>query len=123
VRDLGVYLQGASGRSFRYGRHDCVTFAAGWVLARTGRDLIAGLDYGNLREGRAILAAMGHDGLADAARAVLPEIQRLRARPGDLALVRGGFGIVTGPTIACLGRRRGLAHWPLSEADAVFRVE
>jgi hypothetical protein len=123
MTDLASYLHAASGRAFRYGRHDCVTFGAGWVLARTGRDLLAGLDYGSLREGRAILAAAGHEGLADAAGALLPEIQRLRAQPGDLALVRGGFGIVTGPTIACLDRHRGLTHWPLTEADAVYRVE
>jgi hypothetical protein len=122
VTDLAAYLRAAAPRSFRYGRHDCVTFAAGWVLARTGRDLLAGLDYANLRDGRALLSAAGHGGLADAAGAVLPEIQRLRAQPGDLALVRCGFGIVTGSTIACLGRRRGLTHWPLTDAAAVFRV-
>lgn len=123
MTDLAAYLQAASGRSFRYGQHDCVTFGAGWVLARTGRDLLAGLNYGSLREGRAILAAAGHEGMADAAGSLLPVIQRLRARPGDIALVRGGFGIVTGATIACLDRHKGLTHWPLTEAETMFRVE
>jgi hypothetical protein len=119
---LGEYLRAAGARPFRYGRHDCTTMCAGWVLARTGRDLLDGWAYGSLREGQALLAARGHATQADAAAAVLPEIAPLMARVGDVAEVDGALGIVTGDTVALLRRPAGLVHRPLTDALRAFRV-
>jgi hypothetical protein len=119
---LSSYLRAAAARPFRYGRHDCTTMCAGWVQARTGRDLLDGWAYGSLRTGRDLLAARGFVTQADAAAAVLPEIDPLRARVGDVAEVEGALGLVTGDTVALLRRPAGMVHRPLTDARRAFRV-
>jgi hypothetical protein len=122
MNGLAAYLRAAAARPFRYGRHDCTTFAAGWVKARTGRDLMDGMSYATLRGGRALLAAQGFATQADAAAASLAEIEPLRARVGDVAEVDGALGIVAGETVALLRRPAGLVHRPLTDARRAFRV-
>ena len=120
--DLADWLRAAEARPFRYGRWDCVRFTAGWVERATGTDPLAGNTYDSLAGGRALLAANGWVDLRAAVTATLPEIPRLWAVPGDLAMIDGGLGIVTGAEVACLRRGGGLLYLPLDTAEAVWRV-
>lgn len=126
VMMLAAWLQAAEGRAFRFGRHDCVRFAAGWVREATGRDVLADWPYASLRAGEALLAARGLADLRAAVGTVLPEVAPLAARVGDLALIDGGFGpglgIVTGAEVVGLRRGRGLVRHPLSDALTAWRV-
>lgn len=119
--DLRRYLATCEARVFRYGRHDCALFAAGWVRLRTGRDLTLGIRYASLREGSARLLAEGYADHVAVAAAQLAEIAPLQARPGDIAVLRGALGIVTGERLALPGRR-GLAYAPLTMAGRAFAL-
>lgn len=118
---LIAHAGAARTRRFRYGRHDCALFAAGWVRLVTGRDLTPGWRYTSLRDGRAQLLAAGHADHIALAAAHLPEIAPARAGIGDLAVVGRALGIVAGETIYVL-QSRGLASLPLTAASRAFRV-
>jgi hypothetical protein len=115
---LASYLRDAERRRFRYGRWDCVQFAGGWVKIAAGVDPIDGIKYRSLDEGRAILSGQN---LKDAVSAQFSEVPRLWSVPGDLAMVDGALGIVTGIEIACVARR-GLQYVPLDHAETCWRV-
>lgn len=121
--DLGAYLRAAEARPFRYGRHDCVLFASGWVHAATGRDVLSAWSYRSAKEGEALLAARGLPGLAAAVDTVLERRPILWARRGDIVMVRGGLAIVTGAEAVGLRRPAGLETVSLAEADIAWRVE
>lgn len=121
-----AYAQGAREASFRPGKHDCATFAAGWVKQCGGPDLMKGLrsKYRSLKKGRELAAEMGHASELDLCAAHLAEVPRLMAQSGDVAWVDDGestgFGLVAGEVIYCL-TPRGLGHVPLDKAARVFR--
>jgi hypothetical protein len=119
---LDEYLVDFYARPFRYGEHDCALFAAGWVKARTGRDLAAGIKYTSCKEGLRALRGLGFRRPADMAEAFLQEIPVAHARAGDLAVISGALGIVAGERIAVL-RAEGLGWMTLLDADRAFRVE
>lgn len=121
-RNPGEYLRAAGARRFRYGRHDCVQLAAGWVRLVTGADLLEGWSYDSLERGRGLLEARGFAGLEAAVDAVLPRTPVLTARVGDIALIDGALGIVTGARVTGLSRRGGLETVPLDRAAAAWRV-
>lgn len=90
---LREFLRTAEQRPFRYGRHDCCTVAAGWIVRMGGRDVLANRRYGSMREGLSIAHAEGHDNhlpwLAEACDRIAP----LAARAGDLAVCVEGHGL------------------------------
>lgn len=120
---LREYLRAAEARPFRYGRWDCALFTAGWVRAVTGRDLMQGRGYTSLREGRVVLAELGHADHVEAAAALLPVVDGgvAMAQAGDIAALGSSLGIVVGERIAFLGRH-GLEYRPLMSADRAFMV-
>lgn len=118
---LSEYIASARNRPFRYGRHDCALFAAGWVRAKTGRDLTLGIKHRSLRDGIEQLRAAGFESHVEVAAAHLEEIPALFAARGDIAAVGGALGIVMGERIAML-EKTGLATVPLTSATRAFRV-
>lgn len=118
---LGDYLASAQGKTFRYGSHDCAMFAARWVLAQTGRDLMLGIRYRSLREGLELLRAAGFESHIEAAASQLEEVPPLMARRGDIAAVERCLGIITGERVALL-ERDGMATVPLTSATRAFRI-
>jgi hypothetical protein len=116
---LREYLAACRAKPFAAGSHDCAQFVAGWIEASTGRDLRP-WRYRSLYAGRKRLAREGHADLASLAAAHLAEVPRLRALPGDVAIVEGQFGIVAGEVIAVL-REHGMGWVPLTAAQRVFR--
>lgn len=118
---LHEYIRANRARRFRYGRHDCALFAAGWVIASGGPDLTLGITYASLTDGLAQLRARGFSDHVAVAAAHLPAVPVLRARAGDLAEIDGALGIVTGETVAVLARN-GVGVRPLTDARRAFRV-
>ncbi|SDW78472.1 DUF6950 family protein [Roseicitreum antarcticum] len=124
---LTDYIKTASARPFRYGRHDCCTVAAGWVLLATGRDVLEGHRYTTLREGVALLAAHGMRSHADVFARVLPRAARLLLRAGDIAVIEGqerdALGIVLpgGERVFCF-RRGGVATIPITACKHGYEV-
>jgi len=123
-----AYAQDARETAFRPGKHDCATFAAGWVRQCGGPDLMAGLrsKYRSLKKGRELAAEMGHASELDLCAAHLAEVPRLMAQSGDVAWVQdngdnAGFGLVAGEIVYCLTPKGGLGHVPLDKAARVFR--
>lgn len=114
------YISIAKRRRFRYGSHDCVTFAGRWAEGLSGKRLVP--SYATLREGREILGAQSPvDVLARECR----EVPVLMAQKGDVAALPSdtdlpALGIVCGHRIACfVGRQIGFV--PLDHAERVFR--
>lgn len=117
---------------FAWGRHDCCTFAADWVLVRTGRDPMAALRglFSPLAAMRALRRLGGFVAAADALlgnRLAAPAL----ARPGDVCLVSSGrrpgrasghaFGVCLGSRIAAPGPSQ-LVLLPITSAEASWRV-
>jgi hypothetical protein len=121
---LHSYIAAQAGRRFRFGTHDCVTFAGRWAEHVTGRKIVPA--YKTRREGLDVLGARP---MLDVLRAEFVEVPRLRAQVGDLALLDSidddlpALGIVAGQgRVACFTRERTLGYAALSDARHVFRV-
>ena len=122
-----AYAQDARETAFRPGKHDCATFAAGWVKRCGGPDLMKGLrsKYSSLKKGRELAAEMGYATELDVVVAHLHEVPRLMAQSGDVAWIEdgesAGFGLVAGEIVYCLTPKGGMGHVPLDRAARVFR--
>lgn len=124
---LGAYLADAARTPFVEGRHDCALFAAGAVLAMTGKDPAARFRgrYRTTKGGLRVLRRAGyHDHLA-LAEAHFEEVPPAFARVGDLAAVPGAdgpaLGVVQGERIYVL-RPEGLGSVSLLQATRALRV-
>ena len=94
MRDLSAmaaYIAAREAMPFAWGRNDCVTFAAGAVLALTGRDPLAGIPAWKT-ERAALIGLKRRGGLAAAVSHVLTEIPTGHAHRGDIGLVPGPDG-------------------------------
>jgi len=119
---------------FRWGRHDCVSFACEAALAMTGADPLAAFrgTYADEAGAEAILAAHGGPGLEAFCDGLLgrfgcgPVAPPLLARRGDLALVPSGnqltLGVVLGAEGVAAPGLRGLAFAPLKSAVRAWSV-
>lgn len=126
MTDLRRYLRDAESRPFRYGRHDCFTVPAGWIIACGGPDVSAGRKYTSLRGGLRIAAADGYANHLPYFEAVCDRIERLRARAGDLAVLLDGLmptiGIVRpGGEDVFFMDRRGAVRAPLTAISYCMR--
>ena len=118
---LDEYIRAHRNTRFRYGRHDCALFAAGWVREAIGLDLTLGITYRSRKDGFEQLRAAGYESHVHVTAAMLTEIVPLLARPGDLAVVEDALGIVLDERIAAPGPK-GLMLGPLTSATRAFRV-
>lgn len=126
-RALSAEISRSLARPFAWHENDCCSFAARCVLAVTGQDLFAIYlgSYSNERGAMRVLKA--HGGIATICDALLGERgQPLRARRGDLVLVRGA---ATSDAIAvCVGSHafmpgpRGLGAKPIGDWLAAWNV-
>lgn len=112
--------------SFRWGRNDCVRFAALAVRAQTGADPLEGLPrWRTRREALAVTDQQG--GLIAALDARFERIAPAFAKRGDLAGIEDRlFGvrlmIVEGATLIGPGRR-GLQRLPRGVMDFAWSIE
>lgn len=118
---LHDYIARAARRRFRYGTHDCVQFAGGWIRHAIGRDVFP--EYRNKRDGVRVL---GDGWIGDYLSPHFSEVPPLMALPGDVAILPsddgiGAFGIVTGDRVTAFGPR-GLSTFDLLAAQRVFRI-
>lgn len=109
---LAAFVDDRRDRRFEWGRHDCVTLAADWVIEATGDDLLAHFRgrWACRRTAEALLAELG--GLRAAATMVLGP-----ARP-PAELMRGDIVLCTDADIGeflgvCLGADSVHAGGPL----------
>lgn len=125
MTDLRAYLDDMASQPFRYGRHDCFTAAARWIVLCGGRDVSR--SYASLREGLALAAAEGHGNHLPWLEEACDRIPVLMARAGDLAVFLDeslpAVGIVRpgGEDVMSLGRS-GPGIAALTAADYCLRV-
>ena len=114
---------------FSWGDADCMTFICAYLTA-------AGCHPDDIRHGhwkseRAALRGvrqLGHDSLASLLDAYFERIPRIRARDGDLALVKtaddwgGAAGLVAAHRVHAMGRD-GLQRLPLQDVQIVWRPQ
>ena len=94
TRDCGAmaaYIAARTAVPFAWGSNDCVTFAAGAVLALTGRDPLAGIPAWQ-SERAALIGLKRRGGLFAAVSSVLPQIAPAHAHRGDIGAVMGPDG-------------------------------
>lgn len=111
---LVAYLAAREATPFGWDRtdpgvQDCLTYAAGAVLAQSGVDLLAGAPaWTNEEEARRIIALRG--GLEAIVDAHLAEVPRAMAMRGDIGAVLGPRGpllvVIEGDTLAAPGPLR-----------------
>ncbi len=120
---LAAYIAQRRETAFEWGRHDCVTFAAGAVHAITGRSPVV-VDWGSQLDAVRALRARG--GLAEAVDYVLPRADSpLLAKRGDVVMVeqlgKAWLAVVdaagwVAPSVD------GLVRGPLESASIAWRV-
>ncbi len=121
---LAEYLEGARGRPFSFGTHDCATFAAGAVAALTDAEIEVPRVESAADYARFVLAAGSlHDHVVDRLGEPLPS--PAHAQRGDLVLMllddRPTLGVCIGAEVAGPGPG-GMVTMPMSIAAAAWRV-
>lgn len=123
---LDGYLRQRAARPFAWGRQDCCTYAADWVLLATGKDPMAGLrGLDTAVAARRTLQELGGMRAAWDARH-RPHIAGPYAQAGDIAMVSldgGGsaMAICTGAWLAVPGTDK-VELLPITRAEATWRV-
>lgn len=121
---LDRLIRAAERRPFKWGEHDCCTFAAACVEARTGRRL-ALPQWGSEAEAQGLLAERG--GLHGAVTKLLGEpVPPLMARAGDVVLALDAEGrellAVCAGSVLVAPAARGLSAMPLTAGRHAWRV-
>lgn len=123
---LTRYIDAHRATPFAWGEHDCVLFAAGWILEATGRDPIADL-RGRWTDDRSALRLIAElETLRNWCESRLGEsVSCALARRGDVALVefdgRSSLGVVVGEHVALAGVER-MEFVPLDTARMAWHV-
>lgn len=111
---LAGYLEEARQTPFAWGRHDCVSFAAGWFCLMTGRDTYApwrGRYSTRFGAARHIYEAGARDMIAAGTILFGASVkEKVLINRGDIVLAQNAFGIVTGPGAVFLKEGGGLAE-------------
>jgi len=113
------YLAQNRTKTFSWGTHDCVTFVAGWVKARTGYDHLGGVPQwkGHLAAERLVLKLGGLEkALDDRFEKINPHL----AVDGDIALHEASIRLFNGIYITGPGHD-GLVFLPRLEAKCAWR--
>jgi hypothetical protein len=99
---LAHYITSHLGRPFKWGEHDCVLFAVGWLEHATGRDYLSPYKPWStaLEAARKVADSGGLDALFDAE---LEPIEPNFAVDGDLAIIRGTAYLFSGPHVVSVG--------------------
>jgi hypothetical protein len=122
---LWDYIDAAKDQPFVWGTRDCATWVADWRCIITGQDA-AQAWRGRYRTERGALRAIRRAGFASIEEwvdSIAPRLPGpLLAQRGDVAMVQGALGIVTGAQIAALSPG-GLVFVPLTDAEMAWRVE
>lgn len=124
---LSGHIEASLSRTFRWGTHDCFTFAMHWVLLATGRDLLAELPCWNTAR-EALLTIKEHGGFEAWLDDRLPRIDPRMACDGDLALHGRPAGRMPHSVLIFSGRYiigpgpDHLDFLPREEAVAAWRV-
>lgn len=128
ARQLTYYLAEVQAKPFDWAAWNCCHFAAGWVRRFTGFDPMAGLPTmdSRLSAHRVIASLGGSLRRAWSSRLHAADLLPSLARPGDVVLVAvdgvDAVGLCAGRTAAVL-TERGVAHVPMTEAAAAWRLE
>lgn len=127
VSRLFAVVDGAHGRPFEWGQHDCCLFAARCIDAMTGSDWEGDLAacYHDEDSAKAYIVAEG--GIrASVSRRFGEPVQPLLARRGDLVLVDTPMGnavsVCIGPTLVAAGPS-GFTALPLSAGLCSWRID
>jgi hypothetical protein len=110
---LAAYLEPLRDRPFKWGKHDCCTFAAGAVRAMTGEHSMPEF-RGKYRDGvgaAKALQTIGKGTLISTMNAKFKRVPVSHAHRGDLVMVDGNLGIAFGDIslhVGAEGEREGL---------------
>lgn len=125
---LHDYIQSCARTPFQLGQHDCATFATGWVLAATDKDISQGLAgrYRTIAGGLRHVRKLGYADHVALIAAHLPERDSTSAAmPGDIVVLPGESGLALG---ICAGENAqmlsesGIVAVDMSEALRVFEL-
>ena len=123
-RLLNEYIAKALKRQFRYGRHDCCTFACGAVRAMTGVDPMKPFRgaYKNEKEAASALRTIGSGTLYSTFRSVFGNpVPGASGKRGDVAYHEKSCGVVVGRNAIFFGEN-GYILIPISKLEKAFRV-
>jgi hypothetical protein len=125
---LHDYIRSTARTPFALGQHDCATFATGWVLAATGRDISQGLAgrYRTYAGGLRQVRKLGYeDHVALIAAHLLERASLVDAVIGDIVVVQGEDGLALG---ICAGdhaqvlTERGVGAVDMAQVLRAFEV-
>lgn len=114
---------------FEWGRRDCVTFIAQWVLLSANRRLIpAGLSWNDEASADSAMLAMGCLDVRALAGRFLEPCERTAAMAGDVVSRRmmpcrgWTLGICAGAGARFLSLNSGLIEFPMSRCGSAWRI-
>lgn len=123
---LHAYITANMRKSFEWGAHDCALFAAGWIKAATGIDMLANYpSWTSEQEAAEVIALSG--GLSAVMDRQFHRIEPAMAKDGDVALRKdirtgqSGLCIFSGSHIVTTGENR-LMFIDRSEAECAWSL-
>lgn len=115
---LADYIAARLDRPFKWGEHDCVLFAVGWLEHCTGRDYLgAHRPWHSARQAMRKVEHLG--GLAHMFDTYLTRINPHLAADGDLTIHQGVAALFSGPHIVSVGDS-GLVFIDRTEASCAW---
>lgn len=122
---FNAWLEEALAAPHEFGKHDCIITAVEAIKAQTGRDYAAGHKgrYDSRKAALLYLKALGFSSIAALLNDMLDPVPPAFAQRGDIVLVDGAPGVVTG-TMALVIHDGGDGHlWaPRSEWKRAWSV-
>ena len=120
---LDAAIEAARGRPFKWGEHDCATWASEVVCAITGARYWFAASYGSEKDADREIERLGLDSLAAGVSRVLEPLESpLLAQRGDIVQHKiGALGVCVGSMAMCL-RERGLIAVPVKNCVRAWRV-
>jgi hypothetical protein len=120
MNTLPEYIAAHLSAPFEWGRHDCITFAVGWVEISSGRKHLPDeLWQDEWQAARLVKENGGLVAVLDAHFRRLPHPNY--AKDGDLAIAAGVVSLVSGAHIVAPGAD-GLVFKPRTEAEHAWTV-
>lgn len=122
---LHEYLQSSKNLPFEWGKHDCATWVSDWRKIMTGQDAAISWrgKYKTERGAMLQIKRAGFDAMADWVDSILGErlATPFLAQRGDIGMVQGALGIVTGRDICALSPN-GLLAFPIDQMQIAWGV-
>jgi hypothetical protein len=129
---LAEYIEEATKKEFKWGKHDCFFWVCDWKTKATGINELdnrkdfedKGGEYNTkIGAARRLKELIEENDLSKLIDSRLEKIPLARAMRGDIMMINGALGICDGENSFFLTPDKGLILWKTSKCDKAWRLE